>query len=1033
MTVDVECPGCGNSYRVKHESIGARAQCKSCGNTFTLSISLDDTSGPHGQAAKADRPLKERQQKQSSEGTSNSVGPTRFAGKSAGAQQPKSIGSYAVERKLGAGAMGVVYLGRDKNLERDVAIKVLPAVFSEDEEHLKRFLREARLAARLHHTNTATVYRAGADGGQAYIAMEYVEGTALDAAITKNGPMSWREATRVIRDAAAGLGAAHGIGLVHRDIKPGNLIRTPDGITKVVDFGLARGQHTNTQLTQQGTLLGTPAYMAPEQWSAGEVDARSDLYSLTCAYYFLLTGKLAFDAPSLPALGYQHRYEPFPDPREVVSGLPDEVCRILARGSAKEPSDRYQAADELTSELDLLLACPDATLTFGTPWSKLAGPIKDGPQPADDPPADDFETLESLAPAVLPAVPKPSPEVESTSRLPLWAWIAGGAGVAVLLLLLLGILMLSSTKYGTVQITLDDVVADVEVTLDGETISVEGLDEPLELEVGEHELEARSPSSEAFTQSFQVERDETTLVEISLKPKESTEEVEPAVYRVTLDPPEATLAANGEGVSVAGQGTEHTVRVADPDGQSKVILVATLDGYQNLSRELQPKPGDVDHLQLRLELTTDVAKKVPVSGYPELAEAPKTEAPGAAAGYPGVMETPDAEASSGSEASSSPMTGIPKSPSESEAPGMAPGSPISPAAVSVIGATRTIAFGTAAYGTGMKIVFSSDGSRVAVLVAGMVGIWDTSTGHRMTSDLKTQGLGITSIALSGDGKRIVTAGTRVEVRKGRPYMLGRKLVVPTTELKHGVAVTWDVETGRRKASMPASKWGISSGALDADGSKFVTGTASGIVVWDADSGNRRGDLRESNVDSSMAGSVIYSLDGRQLLVGHANGSATLWNATNRKLVHNFRGHSDAVGSVDISPDGQQILTGSQTATILWNANNGQELHRFPGMSHALAFSPDGRRALVGVQLWDTATGEAVGSISGLAPTLIMAVAFTSDDSEGCRILLGTTDGVYSANIPGGQSPSIEVKPEAVSTPIRGGEGYGDGMEDFGEE
>jgi len=219
--------------------------------------------------------------------------------------------------------------------------------------------------------------------------------------------------------------------------------------------------------------------------------------------------------------------------------------------------------------------------------------------------------------------------------------------------------------------------------------------------------------------------------------------------------------------------------------------------------------------------------------------------------------------------------------------------------------------------------------------------------------------------------------------------------------------------------------------MDADGSKFVTGATNGIVVWDADNGNRRGDLRESNVDSSMAGSVTYSVDGRQLLVGHANGSATLWNATNRKLVHSFRGHSDAVNSVAISPDGQQILTGSQTATILWDATNGQELHRFPGASHALAFSPDGRRVLIGIQMWDTATGEAASSISGLTPTLMMAVAFTSDDSEGSRLLLGMTDGVYSANIPDGPLPSIEVKPGAGNTPVRGGEDYGEGMEEGG--
>lgn len=332
---------------------------------------------------------------------------------------PKKLGNYVVQRKLGAGAMGVVYLGRDPILDRQVAIKVLPASLSSDQERLKRFLREAKSAARLHHTNVAAVHQAGAEGRLAYIAMEYVEGESLDKAVSEKKPMAWREATRVIRDAAAGLGAAHAIDLVHRDIKPGNLIQTKDGVTKVVDFGLARGQQTDTQLTQQGTLLGTPAYMAPEQWSGGEVDGRTDLYSLICTYYYLLTGHLPFDAPSLPALGYQHRYEAFPDPREHVPDLPDGICRILAHGSAKEPAERFQSAEDLVAELDVLLVCPDESLTFGSDWEQIGAPAGSELPPLEDPLDDPLAPLDDpLAPlgdglAALPSpvssVVKPAP------------------------------------------------------------------------------------------------------------------------------------------------------------------------------------------------------------------------------------------------------------------------------------------------------------------------------------------------------------------------------------------------------------------------------------------------------------------------------------------------------------------------------------------------------------------------------------------------------------------------------------------------
>ena len=237
--------------------------------------------------------------------------------------------------------MGVVWLAHDPNLDRDVAIKVLPA--GKNEMYRKRFLREARLAAKLHHQNAVTVFDAGADGDLAYIVMELVEGGSLDQSILPDGLMDWRQATRAVRDAAAGLAAAHELGLIHRDVKPANLMRTKAGMTKVADFGLARSEVAETRYTQQGMLMGTPVYMAPELWSGAEADARSDIYSLVLTYYYLLTGRVAFNASDFAALGYQHKHEPLPDPRDAVANLPDGVCRILLRGSAKEPAALMRA------------------------------------------------------------------------------------------------------------------------------------------------------------------------------------------------------------------------------------------------------------------------------------------------------------------------------------------------------------------------------------------------------------------------------------------------------------------------------------------------------------------------------------------------------------------------------------------------------------------------------------------------------------------------------------------------------------------
>ena len=302
-------------------------------------------------------------------------------------------------------------------------------------------------------------------------------------------------------------------------------------------------------------MLGTPSYMAPEQWKGEEVDGRTDLYSLICTYYFLVTGHLPFEAESIPALAVQHQTGPFPDPRKHIPDLPDGICRILSRGAAKAPSRRFQTAEELVEQLDVLLACPEDSLEFGSSWANLAA-LDLAPLPAHAGP---------------PSVQTSQPPSTSSSRfyIPPWARIATAAGAAALFLVL-GVVLMFSTKYGTVQVTLHNADDTVKVTLDDDTINVDGLDEPLELKVGQYDLVASSPNFETVTKSFQVKRDETTVVDVTFVPKTAEVTLEPARYQVTVEPPEAMLAASGDGVSVPGEGGRRTVTVAEPDGQSRI-------------------------------------------------------------------------------------------------------------------------------------------------------------------------------------------------------------------------------------------------------------------------------------------------------------------------------------------------------------------------------------------------------------------------------------------------------------------------------
>ncbi|MCY2994939.1 MAG: protein kinase [Planctomycetota bacterium] len=483
--------------------------------------------------------------------------------------QPAKIGSYVVRRRLGGGAMGEVWLAHDPDLQRDVAIKTLRAEHGKEPEYLKRFLREARAVAQLQHANTVTIYQVGAEGDVAYLVMELVEGGSLEKAVAPERPLEWREATRAIRDAAAGLAAAHEAGLVHRDIKPANLMRTKKGVTKVVDFGLARAKVVDTRLTQQGTLMGTPAYMAPEQWVGQEVDARCDLYALICTYYQLLTGHLPFDAPDLAALGYQHRYEPFPDPRTLVPNLSDAVCRILAQGSQKAPEQRYQSAADLVVDLEAVLATPAESLLFQAPWSELGGQVAVvvGGQPAPQPAADVFTVIADQAHArrTSSAVTARARRQRKSLIPPRFrgprGWAIAAAGAATVLLL--AVVIYVKTNHGTVKIELPDPAPEVNVKVDGRKIQIGGLKEPLELTVGEHELEVTSGEFKTVTKSFTVRRGTQVPIRFSLEPKADVASQPPGVKP---DSPTAALpvSATPNVLIITGEEKFHDWRATTP-------------------------------------------------------------------------------------------------------------------------------------------------------------------------------------------------------------------------------------------------------------------------------------------------------------------------------------------------------------------------------------------------------------------------------------------------------------------------------------
>ncbi|MBL8799368.1 MAG: serine/threonine protein kinase, partial [Planctomycetia bacterium] len=271
------------------------------------------------------------------------------------------VGKYRILRQLGQGGMGRVYEAEDAVLKRRVALKVLLETATDNEQATRRFLHEAQSIARLNHPNIVAIHEADERDGICFLVMELVQGQSAEARLRHDGPFPWREATRIMMAVCQGLAAAHAAGLIHRDIKPGNIMLAGEAV-KLGDFGLAKAvepvEPGAPALTGPGIVVGTPDYMSPEQCRSEPFDERTDLYSLGAAYYALLTGKTPFRGETSFQVMMAHCSHPPPDPRHCNPDIPVGCAAIVQRALAKQPAERYQHAVEMQLALEGLLHGP---------------------------------------------------------------------------------------------------------------------------------------------------------------------------------------------------------------------------------------------------------------------------------------------------------------------------------------------------------------------------------------------------------------------------------------------------------------------------------------------------------------------------------------------------------------------------------------------------------------------------------------------------------------------------------------------------
>lgn len=266
--------------------------------------------------------------------------------------QAALAGEYSLQRELGRGGMGIVYLARDVQLDRDVAIKVLPSQLAQTTESRERFLREARTAAGLSHPHIVPIHRVGEANGFVFFVMSYVEGETLGERLRGKGPLPAAEASRIMREVAWALAYAHGRGIVHRDVKPDNiLLEAGTGRALVTDFGIAHGGGHSGPDTDPGIIMGTAHFMSPEQAANGPLDGRSDLYSLGVVGYLAVSGRLPFEAPNVPALLVRQATEAPPAIVRAAPGLPPALAAVIDRCLERDPSKRFGDGEAMAAAL----------------------------------------------------------------------------------------------------------------------------------------------------------------------------------------------------------------------------------------------------------------------------------------------------------------------------------------------------------------------------------------------------------------------------------------------------------------------------------------------------------------------------------------------------------------------------------------------------------------------------------------------------------------------------------------------------------
>jgi WD40 repeat protein/serine/threonine protein kinase len=911
------------------------------------------------------------------------------------------LGPYEVLEVLGQGGMGVVLKAFDEKLRRVVAIKVMTPQLAASATARVRFTREARAAAAVRNEHVIDIHAVEEANGLPYLVMEYVAGVSLQERLDRTGPLGLTEVLRIGAQVAAGLAAAHTQGLIHRDVKPANIL-LENGVerVKLTDFGLARAAD-DASLTQSGVVAGTPQYMAPEQARGEAVDPRADLFSLGSVLYALCTGRAPFRASGALAV-LKRVCEDTPRPiREINPEVPDWLVAIVARLQAKDPAERFPSAAEVSALLSQhLVQLQQHALALPPP-----------------------KTGRGAGPARKPWLPSRRRWVLAAAALLL---LAGGMGVseATGVTRVAATVIRILTPEGTLLVETDDPAVKVTVEGDGGIAITGAGPQEVRLRPGSYRFRATKDGVPIKDDIVTITRNQKEVVRVSVEgsphkaaPPGPLDRLDPAAIpaaeRFDWQPKELvavlgkhrqrqwgpvnSVAWSADGKRIASGGGDQVVRVWEAETmRERAVLRGHTSGVQSVvfsgdGRRILSGSGDATMRLWDAETGMELRRFDVPSGVNGVALSPDGLRALSAGGDQLVRlwNVQTGEELGHLSEHTAVVRSVAFSPDGRRA---LSGGGDGTVRLWDLEGRKQLHCLEGHTGQVYAVAFSPDGRRALSCNAHryypkeqadgpaadyQLRLWDLEEGKELRRFEGHTGP-VRSVGFSADGARAISCGQDATVR------------------------LWEVDTGKEVRHFEGHLWPVYGAAFSPDGRRAVSGGSDGTVrLWDVETGQ---ELRPLTGPTCQTRQAAFLPDGRHLLTAGLDRIVRLWDVAEGREARRFEGHTDPVIGLALSADGRLALSGSCQDEFympqppdgdragpwrLWDVQTGKQLRRFSGPSTpstpwvaCVALSPDGQRAVTScgsrLLLWDVGSGRELRALEEGTRATVEAMALLPD-------------------------------------------------------